>query len=174
MSSGPPDLAVLSRHSGSKTGPGLKEVLLEGAPVWWLTMLLLIPKNSNEYQCLKCTAISILILNVEKYWGRFHQDIETLQIWNTDADTAAYTKALLLKFEFVLPSSWNYASLWAWMGQNQRGIVSKGALRVIARKMAKLFFQWAVHQMWQWKLNFIFRIFTNFLNYVLRKLNINT
>ena len=91
LSSGPPDSAVLSRHSGSKTGPGLKEALLEGAPVWWLTMLLPIPKNSNEYQCLKCTAISILILNVEKYWGRFHQDIETLQIWNTDADTAAYT-----------------------------------------------------------------------------------
>ena len=91
LSSGPPDSAVLSRHSGSKTGPGLKEALLEGATVWWFTLLLPIPKNSNECQYPKCTAISILILNVEKYWGRFHPDIETLQIWNTDADTAAYT-----------------------------------------------------------------------------------
>ena len=33
------------------------------------SVLLPILKNSNEYQYLKCTAISLLILNVEKYWG---------------------------------------------------------------------------------------------------------
>ena len=32
-------------------------------------MILQIPKNSNEYWYLKCTAISIWTLNVEKYWG---------------------------------------------------------------------------------------------------------
>ena len=36
-------------------------------------MLLPIPKNSNEYRYLKCTAISISILNVEKYWGSISQ-----------------------------------------------------------------------------------------------------
>ena len=40
---------------------------------WMGPVFLLIPKNSNEYQYLKCTAISISILNVEKYWGIHYQ-----------------------------------------------------------------------------------------------------
>ena len=42
---------------------------MRGSPVVLTAVLLPIPKNSNEYRYLKCTAILILILNVKKYWG---------------------------------------------------------------------------------------------------------
>ena len=66
------------------------------------SVLLLVPQKSNEYQYLKCTTISILILNVGQYYGQYQYPVKYWSIFKYQYQYFFLKHTLLLTFNMYI------------------------------------------------------------------------
>ena len=77
------------------------------------TVFLPIPKKSNEYRYLKCTAVSISILNVEKYCGQYQYPVKYWSIFQYRYPYFFLKHILLLTFNMYVKNKYLIFIFWS-------------------------------------------------------------
>ena len=79
----------------------------------WCAVFLPIPQKSNEYRYLKCTAVSISILNVEKYCGQYQYPVKYWSIFQYQYRYLFLKHILLLTFNMYVKDKYFIFILWS-------------------------------------------------------------
>ena len=85
----------------------------EGNWVRFSSVFLPIPKKSNEYRYLKYTAVSILILNVEKYCGQYQYPVKYWSIFKYQYQYFFLKHTLLLTFNMYVKNKYLIFIFWS-------------------------------------------------------------